>query len=337
LDSDFPLVTLGDLCDLYQPKTITQKDLIEDGEFVVFGANGIIGRYDQFNHENPEVIVTCRGNTCGTINMSKPFSWITGNAMVCSPKERSKLSKDFLFYCLKNSDLSSVITGSAQPQITRSSIEKFSIPLPPIEVQQQIVDELEGYQKIIDGCRQVVENYKPTIDIDPSWEMVELGEVCEFAYGKGLKESDRIEGEFDVFGSNGVVGSHSSFLVEHPFIVVGRKGSAGAVHYSTKNGFPIDTTFYISKKELNKSNISLPFLFYTLTSLGLDKTSSQQTVPGLNRNDAYRMKIPLPDLQIQEEIVRKIMDEQSLVSNNKKLIEIYTQKIQDRISNVWGG
>jgi type I restriction enzyme S subunit len=164
-----------------------------------------------------------------------------------------------------------------------------------------------------------------------------LGEVCEFAYGKGLKESDRIEGEFDVFGSNGVVGSHSSFLVEHPFIVVGRKGSAGAVHYSTKNGFPIDTTFYISKKELNKSNISLPFLFYTLTSLGLDKTSSQQTVPGLNRNDAYRMKIPLPDLQIQEEIVRKIMDEQSLVSNNKKLIEIYTQKIQDRISNVWGG
>ena len=147
-ESDFPLVTLGDLCDLYQPKTITQKELIEDGEFLVFGANGIIGRYDQFNHENPEVIVTCRGNTCGTVNMSQPFSWITGNAMVCSPKETSKLSKDFLFYCLNHSDLSSVITGSAQPQITRSSIEKFSIPLPPIEVQQQIVDELEGYKKI---------------------------------------------------------------------------------------------------------------------------------------------------------------------------------------------
>ena len=103
--------------------------------------------------------------------------------MVCSPKETSKISKDFLFYCLDNSDLSSVITGSAQPQITRSSIEKFSIPLPPIEVQQQIVDELEGYQKIIDGCRQVVENYKPTIDIDSSWETKSMGDVCDVRDG----------------------------------------------------------------------------------------------------------------------------------------------------------
>ena len=84
---------------------------------------------------------------------------------------------------MDNSDLSSVITGSAQPQITRSSIEKFSIPVPPIEVQQQIVDELEGYQKIIDGCRQVVENYKPTIDIDSSWETKSMGDVCDVRDG----------------------------------------------------------------------------------------------------------------------------------------------------------
>ena len=171
LDSDFPLVTLGDLCDLYQPKTITQKDLIEDGKFVVFGANGIIGRYNQFNHENPEVIVTCRGNTCGTVNMSQPFSWITGNAMVCSPKETSKLSKHFLFYCLGNSDLSSVITGSAQPQITRSSIEKFSIPLPPIEVQHQIVAELEGYQNEIEEKKKQISDLEGRIGtrIDEVW------------------------------------------------------------------------------------------------------------------------------------------------------------------------
>ena len=84
---------------------------------------------------------------------------------------------------MDNSDLSSVITGSAQPQITRSSIEKFSIPVPPIEVQQQIVDELEGYQKIIDGCRQVVENYIPTIDIDSSWETKSMGDVHDVRDG----------------------------------------------------------------------------------------------------------------------------------------------------------
>ncbi|MEM8727227.1 MAG: N-6 DNA methylase [Chlamydiota bacterium] len=163
IDPSWETSTVGKICDLYQPKTITQKNLVEDGEFVVFGANGIIGRYDQFNHENPEVIVTCRGNTCGTVNMSQPFSWITGNAMVCSPKETSNLSKDFLFYCLENSDLNSVITGSAQPQITRSSIEKFSIPLPPIEVQQRIVDELEEYRKIIEGNKRLIGIYMQKI------------------------------------------------------------------------------------------------------------------------------------------------------------------------------
>ena len=95
LDSDFPLVTLGDLCDLYQPKTITQKDLIEDGRSI--WGNGIIGRYDQFNHENPEVIVTCRGNTCGTVNMSQPFHGLLEMQWSVLPKRPAKSQKIFSF------------------------------------------------------------------------------------------------------------------------------------------------------------------------------------------------------------------------------------------------
>ena len=328
--------------DYWEPGTIkwiTCKHLDDKGEVVSHEKISNLGLSKSSSNLVPKdsTIVVTRVSV-GKVSWADEEYAINQDLTGLTVKNEAELSSHYLFLVMQS--LGEHIKDSAQgigvTGVTRDFIKQLEIPVPPIEIQQQIVDEVEGYQKIIDGCRQVVEHYKPTIDIDPSWEMIELGEVCEFAYGKGLKESDRIEGEFDVFGSNGVVGSHSSFLVEHPFIVVGRKGSAGAVHYSTKNGFPIDTTFYISKKELKKSNISLPFLFYTLTSLGLDKTSSQQTVPGLNRNDAYRMKIPLPDLEIQEEIVRKIMDEQSLVSNNKKLLEIYTQKIQDRITKVWG-
>ena len=91
--------------------------------------------------------------------------------MVCSLKEQSNLSKVFLFYCLANSDLSSVITGSAQPQITRSSIRDFQIPLPPIETQQKIVEELEGYQKIIEGNKRFIEMYTQKVQnrIDEVW------------------------------------------------------------------------------------------------------------------------------------------------------------------------
>ena len=92
----------------------------------------------------------------------------------------------YLYFVLQTRlpvELDKLKQGNTMPYIKVEMIKDFEIPLPPIEVQQQIVDDLEGYQKIIDGCRQVVENYKPTIDIDPSWEVVELGELATLKYG----------------------------------------------------------------------------------------------------------------------------------------------------------
>jgi restriction endonuclease S subunit len=155
-------VELGEVCDLYQPKTITQQDLVEDGPYLVFGANGVIGRYNQYNHEEAEVLITCRGGTCGTVNKSEPRSWITGNAMVAKPKDE-RLSKDFLFSLLKGSDLASTISGSAQPQITRQSLAPFTIPLPPIEAQQRIVAEIEAEQRLVAANRELVERFEQKI------------------------------------------------------------------------------------------------------------------------------------------------------------------------------
>ena len=74
--------TLGEACELYQPKTISSADLVADGKYPVYGANGVIGNYDKFNHAEPQLLVTCRGATCGSVNMSLPNAWINGNAMV---------------------------------------------------------------------------------------------------------------------------------------------------------------------------------------------------------------------------------------------------------------
>ena len=78
--------TLGDVCEMYQPKTISVKDMMPEGEYPVFGANGIIGRFNKFNHEEPQLLITCRGATCGSVNISEPKSWVTGNAMVVKPR-----------------------------------------------------------------------------------------------------------------------------------------------------------------------------------------------------------------------------------------------------------
>lgn len=161
--STYPQVKLGDVCNLYQPKTITGRELIKDGEYVVYGANGIIGRYDKYNHEEPEVIITCRGATCGTVNITSGKCWITGNAMVVCPIDEAMLNKLYLYYLLSHSDLSSVITGAAQPQITRMTLKEYTIPYPSIAEQKAIVAEIEAIEEENNKLKQQIEKNKAAI------------------------------------------------------------------------------------------------------------------------------------------------------------------------------
>ena len=127
---------------IYQPKTISQKDLVSDG-YSVYGANGIIGYYTQYNHASEQIAITCRGNTCGTLNFTKQFSWITGNAMVINVDENQSVNKKYLYFFLENISFRSIITGSGQPQITRDSMKNLGIKLPVIQEQQKIACFLE--------------------------------------------------------------------------------------------------------------------------------------------------------------------------------------------------
>jgi type I restriction enzyme M protein len=150
-------------------------------------------------------------------------------------------------------------------------------------------------------------------------EMVLLGDVCSFEYGKPLKEENRVSGDCPVYGSNGIVGYHNDFLVEAPFIVVGRKGSAGSVHFSEKNGYPIDTTFFV--KLANENSILLKYLYQVLQKLNLKDLNTQAGVPGLNRNDAYQLQIPLPPIEIQKQIVAEIEAYQKVVDGCNLIVE----------------
>lgn len=123
---------LGEFADLYQPKTISDKDMIEDGEYLVYGANGIIGRYSEYNHEDSMVTISCRGN-CGIINITRPYSWITGNSMVVKPKD-DIYNIDYISNLLLSLSISSVITGSVQKQLTRTSLVPLKVIIPNKEI-----------------------------------------------------------------------------------------------------------------------------------------------------------------------------------------------------------
>ena len=198
--------TLGNTCDMYQPKTISTKELIDDGKYLVYGANGVIGRYDKYNHEKAQLLITCRGATCGAVNISEPFSWINGNAMVINPKDEN-LDLKYLAYIFQSEvNFNKVITGSAQPQITRQSLLPVIFPLPPtLAEQERIVNRIETMFSKLDQAQEKaqtvldsfetrkaailhkaftgqlkIDNEELTID---DWEDTTIGECCKLGSG----------------------------------------------------------------------------------------------------------------------------------------------------------
>lgn len=139
---EWPNVNLLDLCKPKQWPTISSKQLTHNG-YPVFGANGQIGYYNSYNHEEPTILITCRGATCGTINISPSRCYVTGNAMALDDPMLDVLDLKFLYYSLISHGLRNTITGAAQPQITLSSLSRVFLPLPSPSEQRRIVEILD--------------------------------------------------------------------------------------------------------------------------------------------------------------------------------------------------
>ena len=153
------IVHLGEIARIYQPQTISSTELTEDG-FLVYGANGIIGKYKQYNHKTEQICITCRGNTCGMVNYTKPMSWITGNAMVINTDEhQNKVCKRYLYHYLSAYNFNSIISGSGQPQIVRTPLEQLKVTLPTFLEQKQKATFLDKIQGKIEICNKALNLY----------------------------------------------------------------------------------------------------------------------------------------------------------------------------------
>jgi type I restriction enzyme S subunit len=167
-------------------------------------------------------------------------------------------------------------------------------------------------------------------EIPEHWGVIKLKYVTKLAYGDSLPTENREEeGEVDVFGSNGKVGTHNVANTLSPVIIVGRKGSYGKVTYSDKKCFAIDTTYYIDNR-CTKSNIK--WLYYSLMVLELDKNSQDTGVPGLSREYAYNKYVPVPTVNEQVAIAnfldQKTAEIDGLIADKEKLIELLQEKRQ---------
>ena len=149
------------------------------------------------------------------------------------------------------------------------------------------------------------------------WTEYKLKDLCVINYGKGLGKSNIVNGNIPVYSSGGIIGFHNTYNVNSEGVIIGRKGNAGSVFYSDKPFFCIDTAFYIEPN----NQYDLKYLFYKLVSMNLKNHKTGTAIPGLIRNDIYKLSISIPPLDEQKRIASALSKIDAYLENTIKLIE----------------
>lgn len=269
-------------------------------------------------------------------------------------RTKENLNPRYLFEILKleefRNHLKQQISSTNIRNLKSDIFESFEIPLPPLEIQEQIVAEIEGYQKIIDGAKMVVENYKPTITINPEWDMVELGEVCKFSQGiqvdidkqSQIKKTNQVRFLRIIDFTQGsqeprfIDCPNDKYFLKSDEVAMVRYGATGFV-CSGLEGVIANNLFKVTP---TVDTISNRFLFHILNSdlvQNIIKINNQGVaMPAISFGFLSEIKIPIPPCEKQAQIVERIEQEQALVNANKQLIALFEQKIKDKINEVWG-
>jgi type I restriction enzyme S subunit len=153
------VVELGDICRPKQWPTLSKKVLAENG-FPVYGANGKIGFYSSYTHQEPTLLIGCRGS-CGSVHITEPYSYANGNAMALDDLNQDRADIKYLYHLFVRRGFRDVITGTSQPQIIQQHIRSVEIPLPPLEEQRRIAAILDT----INQLKQLRKRSKETIDL----------------------------------------------------------------------------------------------------------------------------------------------------------------------------
>lgn len=175
-------------------------------------------------------------------------------------------------------------------EIARSLFRAWFIDFAPVRAKAAGEASFRGMpQNLFDTLS---DSFEPSEvgEVPTGWRIKQLGKVLELAYGKALPSVMRTAGEVAVYGSGGLTGSHNEKLVDGPAVIIGRKGTIGTIYWEDKDVFPIDTVFYLVSKQA-----PMLFLYHLLQSLSLTTMNTDAAVPGLNRNNVYRLEVSWPD------------------------------------------
>jgi len=367
----YPIVQLGEVAEVVAGQSPPGESYNETGNGIPFyqgktefgemfiGAPSTWTTEPHRFAEAGDILMSVRAPV-GPVNLATQRVCIGRGLAAIKPAD-GKLMSSYAFYFLRSQEAHiKGDAGAVFASINRGQIAELQIPLPPLEIQKEIVAEIEGCQKVINGARAVLDHYRPHIPIHPDWPMVELGEVCETIvtgpFGSALHQSDYVEKGIPVINPQNIVDGTIStegvkmispstrnrlkeFTVREGDIVIGRRGEMGrcGVVTSEMNGWLCGTGSFVIRL---KDACLARFAFFQISSPKVKAYLEEQaigvTMKNLNQGILSAIQIPLPSLAEQQTIVAEIEAEQKLVDVNRELITRFEQKIQNTLARIWG-
>lgn len=367
--SIYPIVELGSLTNITTGK-LNSNAAIDSGKYPFFTCSKEVFKINDYAFDC-EALLLAGNNAAGIFDVKHYSGKFNAYQRTYVITIREEFKEKVLYVYLKHllerhlNILRLNSLGSSTRYLVLSMITSLEIPLPTISIQEEIVAEVEGYQKIIDGAKAVVENYKPNIDIDPDWEMVELGKIIdELETGVSvnsenkqttnnqigvLKTSAVTYGVFKPEEHKTVIASEISRVKCNPkkdSIIISRMNTEALVGASAY--IDVDYKNLYLPDRLWQTVITRKDVYVKYVQLIISRTEYRRKISdicggtsgsmkNISKKDFLELIIPLPPIEVQQQIVSQIEKEQALVNANKQLIAIFEQKIKDRIAKVWGG
>jgi len=291
-----------------------------------------------------------QGKTRGTVALLKMKGATCNQSLVAMyPLEADRLLPEYLFSVLRTmyQNIRNITGDNQRSGLNIPLLKRIKIPLPPLEVQREIVADIEGFQRVIDGARAVIDNYHPHIPIDPEWPVEELRTVCVLISGQHIDKEDYNR---DGMGTPYLTGPDDFGLV-----------SPKVSKWTTKPKVlaePDDILITVKGSGLGKINLlkgERAAISRQLMSIRVDGANPDYirawligkydhiqslgggaAIPGITRENVLSLKIPLPSKDIQDHLANEIEAEQAIVDGNRDLITRFEEKIDASIARVWG-
>ena len=358
----WPMIQLGDVCEIIRGTSITKRDLIEGSIPVVAGGQKPAYYHNASNRHGKVITVSGSGAYAGFVNYFECPIFASDCSTIQTNNENVDL--EYIYYVLKfkQDEIYKLQSGMGQPHVYAKDIRQIKIPLPPIAVQQSVLRDIHQYKKIIDGAQQIVDNYKPFIKIDSSWDYVDIGDMYDISYGvtisipqnedkNGIKIISTAEvgldGQLDLSEIRKVryERKYEKFVLEPNTLLFNWRNAPKHVGktawFLQEDDRYISASFLLSLKNKNPDCYDNGFVWCALNNLretGYFMRNARQAVNQSNFNGEQlaKTKLYMPGIEEQHRIMATIYEEMTIVEQNKRLIQIFEDKIKKKIAEVWG-